>query len=237
MFKTLAVLTAIAALPAAASAALPRGSEPAHIDPADFTTRIDNPYWPMKPGSRWVYRETDVEGARQRVVVTVTRATKLIANGVTARVVHDVVSEDGRPVEITDDWYAQDRAGNVWYFGEATTEYTNGKPSSKHGSFEAGVDGAQPGVIMPARPRAGMRYRQEYYRGQAEDRARIMGLRERVQVPSGFFGRTLMTRDENPLEPRMLEYKFYARGVGPVLSLTVSGGSDREELVGFRRGR
>jgi hypothetical protein len=169
--------------------------------------------------------------------VTVTRRTKLIANGVTARVVHDVVTEDGKPVEVTDDWYAQDRAGNVWYLGEDTTEYENGRPVSKEGSFEAGVDGAQAGIIMPAHPRVGMRYRQEYYKGHAEDRARIMSLRERAEVPFGFFSRALMTRDENPLEPRILEYKFYARGVGPVLGVSVSGGSDREELVRFRRGR
>jgi hypothetical protein len=236
MFKTLTALTVVAAFPAAATAALPHGSEPVNLNPADFTTKIDNPYWPMKPGSRWVYRETDADGARQQVVVTVTRQTKLIANGVTARVVHDAVTEHGKLVEITDDWYAQDRAGNVWYFGEDTTEYRNGKPFSKHGSFEAGVDGAQPGVIIPARPRVGLRYRQEYYKGQAEDRARIFSLRERAEVPFRFFPRTLMTREENPLEPKMLEYKFYARGVGPVLAVAVSGGSDREELVRFRRG-
>jgi hypothetical protein len=220
----------------AVAAALPHGSEPVNLDPADFTTKIDNRYWPMRPGSRWVYRETDSEGARQRVVVTVTRRTKLIANGIRARVVHDVVTEDGKPVEVTDDWYAQDRAGNIWYLGEDTTEYENGKPVSKEGSFEAGVDGAQPGVIMPARPRVGLRYRQEYYKGHAEDRARIFSLRERAEVPFRFFRRTLMTREENPLEPRVLEYKFYARGVGPVLAVSVSGGSDREELVRFRRG-
>jgi hypothetical protein len=204
--------------------------------PADFSTRIDNPWWPMRPGSRWVYRETDSAGARQRVVVTVTRRTKLIANGVTARVVHDVVTEDGEPVEVTEDWYAQDRRGNIWYLGEDTTEYENGKPVSKEGSWEAGVDGARPGFIMPAHPRPGMRYRQEYYRGHAEDRARVIGLRERAEVPFGFFRRTLMTRDDTPLRPKMLEYKFYARGVGPVLAVSVSGGSDREELLRFRRG-
>jgi hypothetical protein len=242
--QTTGALAAVVALGAAGAVAepamssrLPRGSEPVKLDPADFTTTIDNPYWPMKPGSRWVYRETDAEGAKQRVVVTVTRRTKLIANGITARVVHDVATEDGKPLEVTDDWYAQDRAGNIWYLGEDTTEYENGKPVSKHGSFEAGVDGAQPGVIMPASPRVGLRYRQEYYKGQAEDRARIFSLRERAEVPFRFFRRTLMTREENPLEPRVLEYKFYARGVGPVLAVAVSGGTDREELVRFRRGR
>jgi hypothetical protein len=218
----------------ATAAVLAAAAAPA---PSDFTTKIDNSWWPMRPGARWIYRETDSEGARQRVVVTVTRRTKVIANGVTARVVHDVVTEDGKPVEVTDDWYAQDRAGNIWYLGEDTTEYENGRPVSKEGSFEAGVDGARAGIIMPAHPRVGMRYRQEYYKGHAEDRARIMSLRERAEVPFGFFSRALMTRDENPLEPRILEYKFYARGVGPVLGVSVSGGSDREELVRFRRGR
>jgi hypothetical protein len=243
LLQTTGAIAAAAALGAAgaiaepaSSSRLPRGAEPVNLDPADFSTKIDNPYWPMRPGSRWVYRETDSEGTRQRVVVTVTRRTKLIANGIRARVVRDVVTEDGEPVEVTDDWYAQDRAGNIWYLGEDTTEYENGRPVSKEGSFEAGVDGAQPGVIMPARPRVGMRYRQEFYKGHAEDRARIMSKRERAEVPFGFFKRTLMTREENPLEPRVLEYKFYARGVGPVLAVSVSGGSDREELVRYRRG-
>jgi hypothetical protein len=208
----------------------------AAVDPAEFTTRIDNPYWPMREGSRWVYRETDSEGTRQRVVVTVTRRTKLIANGVRARVVRDVVTEKGVPVEVTDDYYAQDRAGNIWYLGEATTEYENGKPTSTEGSFEAGVDGARAGIIMPAKPRPGMAYREEFYKGHAEDKARIVSLREQAEVPFGHFKGVLMTRNTNPLEPRTLEFKFYARGIGPVLAISVSGGSDREELVTFRRG-
>jgi hypothetical protein len=241
-----ALLTAVVAAGAVADAAtsarsgrLPQGSEPVNLDPADFTTRIDNRWWPMKPGTRWVYRETDPEGTRQRVVVTVTNKTKKIANGITARVVHDVVTEGGKPVEVTDDWYAQDRAGNVWYLGEATTEYENGKPTTTAGSFEAGVDGAQPGIIMPAKPRPGLRYRQEYYKGRAEDKAQVVSLKEQVEVPFGHFrpGRVLMTRDLNPLKPKILEFKFFARGIGPVLAVGVSGGSDREELVGFRRGK
>jgi hypothetical protein len=214
---------------------LPQGAEQVHLNPADFTTRITNPWWPMRPGSRWVYRETDPDGTRQKVVVTVTRRTKLIANGVTARVVHDVVTENGKFVEVTDDWYAQDRRGNIWYLGEATTEYENGRPVSTSGSFEAGVDGAQAGVIMPARPRPGLRYRQEYYKGQAEDRAKVIGLREQAEVPFGHFRPALMIKEFNPLEPKVLEFKFYARAVGPVLAVSVSGGADREELVSFRR--
>jgi hypothetical protein len=217
---------------------IPRGSERVRLDPADFTTRITNPWWPMRPGSRWVYRETDAEGAKQRVVVTVTKRTRLIANGVRVRVLHDVVTEDDEPVEVTDDWYAQDRCGNVWYLGEATKEYENGKVVSTEGSFEAGVDGAQAGVIMPAEPRKGMRYRQEYSKGEAEDRAEVFSLAEQAEVPFGYFrkGRVLMTKDLNPLSPRVLEYKFYARGIGPVLAVSVSGGSDREELVTYSRG-
>lgn len=220
-----------------ATCPVPRGSERVRLDPADFTTRITNPWWPMRPGARWVYRETDPEGTKQRVVVTVTKKTKLIANGVRARVVHDVVTEGGEPVEVTDDWYAQDRCGNVWYLGEATREYENGKVVSTAGSFEAGVDGAQAGVIMPATPRKGMRYRQEYAKGEAEDRAEVVSLREQVEVPFGYFrtGKVLLTRDLNPLSPKALEYKFYARGIGPVLAIAVSGGSDREELIAFRK--
>ena len=241
----LAVLAASAAIgislagsnPSPSASRLPQGSEPVHLNPADFTTRITNPYWPMRAGSRWVYRETDAEGTRQRVVVTVTNKTKRIANGVTARVVHDVVTEGRKLVEVTDDWYAQDRAGNVWYLGEFTKEYENGRFKSTEGSFEAGVDGAQPGIAIPARPRPGLRYRQEYYKGHAEDKARVVSLREQAEVPFGHFRPVLMTRDVNPLSPKVLEFKFYARGVGPVLAISVSGGSDREELVSYRKGR
>ena len=218
----------------AAASELPQGSEPVELDPAEFTTEIDNRYWPMTPGNRWVYRGTDTEGTEQKVVVTVTDRTKEIANGVEARVVHDVVTEDGEPVEITDDWYAQDSEGNVWYLGEDTVEYENGKPVSRAGSFEAGVDGAQPGIIMPAGPQEGMTYRQEYYEDEAEDKGEIVSLGEQAQVPAGHFEDALMTKDLNPLEPKVLEFKFYAPNVGPVLAVSVSGGSDREELVSYR---
>jgi hypothetical protein len=223
--------------PAAQPPPLPKGSERVALNPADFTTKIDNPYWPMKPGSRWVYRETDAQGTKQRVVVTVTHKTKRIANGVRARVVHDVVTENGKLVENTYDWYAQDSAGNVWYLGEDTKEYENGKFKSTKGSWEAGVDGAQAGIVMPAKPKAGVSYRQEYYAGKAEDKAKIVSTKEQAEVPAGHFRKVLMTRDVNPLEPRILEFKFYARDVGPVLAVSVSGGSDREELVSYRPGK
>ena len=248
MNRTIVLCVALAVLAAGATAnraggaarcELPQGRELVRLDPSDFTTRITNPWWPLRVGSKWVYRETAPDGRLQRDVVTVLAKTKLIANGVTARVVHDVATEEGAPVEVTDDWYAQDRCGNVWYLGEATTEYENGKPVSTHGSFEAGVGGAQAGVIMPAHPRAGMRYRQEYSKGEAEDRAEVVSLREQVEVPFRHFrsGTVLMTRELNPLEPKVLEYKFYARGIGPVLAIGVSGTADREELVRYVKGR
>ena len=217
---------------------LPQGSEPANLDPADFTTNIDNPYFPMQPGNKWVYDERDTVGSQERVVVEVTDKTKMIANGVEARVVRDTVTENGVPVEITDDWYAQDSAGNIWYLGEYVTNYENGKVIDHAGSFEAGVDGAEAGVAMPANPEAGMEYRQEYYAGEAEDEGAVVTVgQEQVQVPFGFFDSDiLMTRDLVPTEPKVEELKFYAPGVGPLLSIHVDGTGGRSELVSFTQG-
>jgi hypothetical protein len=216
---------------------LPQGSESLVLDPADFTTEIDNPYWPMTPGSRWIYRETDSEGAELKVEVTATSQTKKIANGVEARVVHDLVTENGHPVEDTYDWYAQDSDGNLWYMGEDTKEFKNGKVASTAGSWEAGVDGAQPGIAFPADPQAGLAYRQEYYTGEAEDNGEIVSTDEQAEVPAGHYAPVVMTKDTTPVEPKVLEFKFYAKGIGPVLEITASGGSDRDELVSFRPGK
>jgi len=227
--------------PAAAGSnrGLPQGSEAVKLDPAKFTTEIDNPYWPMKPGSRWVYAENDSTGKKEKAVVTVTNETKKIANGVTARVIRDVVSENGVPVEITDDWYAQDDKGNVWYLGESVRNYEKGKLVDREGSFEAGVDGAQPGILMPANPAPGLSYRQEYYKGKAEDKAAVITVgQERVEVPYGQFDRDIvMTRDLVPTEPKVQELKFYAPGVGPLLSLHTDGPGGRAALVSFTPGK
>ncbi len=225
--------------PSSSNRGLPQRSEPSKLDPADFTTEIDNPYWPMTPGSRWVYRETNTQGDREKVVVTVTSKTKRIANGITARVVRDVVTENGENVEVTDDWYAQDSDGNIWYLGEDTAEYTDGKVSSRAGSFEAGVDGAQAGIAMPADPQPGLSYRQEYLKGEAEDRGAIVTVgEERVEVPFGYFDEdVLMTRDLVPTEPRVQELKFYVKGIGPVLTVHTDGDGGRGELLHFRAGR
>ncbi len=217
-----------------AASSLPQGSEAVQLDPANFVTEIDNPYWPMKPGTRWVYRESDGESV-QRVEVTVTDEKKVV-DGITATVVHDLVTEDGEPVEDTYDWYAQDRDGNIWYLGEATEEFENGEVVSTAGSWEAGIDGAQAGVIVPAAPAVGVAYRQEYYAGEAEDAAEVLSVDEQVEVPFGSYEGVLLTKDFTPLHPEILEYKLYAPGVGPVLVLGVSGGGDREELIEFSAG-
>jgi hypothetical protein len=210
---------------------LPQGSEPVELDPADFTTEIDNPYLPMVPGTRLTYREVGPDGEVMEVVVIVTNTTKQIANGVTALVVRDTVTMDGKIIEDTFDWYAQDQAGNVWYFGEDTAEFEDGEITTTAGSFEAGVDGALPGIIMPANPTPGMKYRQEYYAGEAEDNGEVLSTLEMADVPFGHFEEMLLTKDTITLEPEVLQYKLYARGVGVVLVLDVSGGRGREELV------
>jgi hypothetical protein len=216
------------------SSALPQGDERVDLDPADFTPGSDHPLFPLEPGRRWVFRETTTEGGVARAVVTVTSETRTIANGVEARVVRDTVSEDGELVEDTRDWYAQDSAGNVWYLGEDTAEFEDGKIASREGSFEAGVDGALAGVIMPADPDPGMSYRQEYYHGEAEDNGEVLATGQQAKVVAGHYDRALLTADTNTLEPRVLEYKLYAPGVGLVLAVDASGGSAREELVSTR---
>jgi len=209
---------------------LPQRGERVEIDPTEFSAEIDNPWLPLRVGARWIYRETDGRGGEQRVEVTVLDETREVM-GVEVRVVHDVVTEDGELVEDTYDWYAQDAEGNVWYFGEDTKEFEDGKVSTTAGSWEAGADGAEPGVLIPADPRVGQVYRQEYDAGEAEDTAAVLSLDERVEVPFGSYEAVLMTKDYTPLEPDVLEHKFYARGVGLVLALAISGGADREELV------
>jgi hypothetical protein len=219
-----------------AASTLPQGSKPFKIDPADFSSEIDNRFWPVRPGSHWVYRETNAEGDVQRNDVIVTKNTKMIM-GIKAVVVHDTVRRGGQLTEDTFDWYAQDSGGNLWYLGEDTIEYENGKVKTKEGSWEAGVDGALGGIIVPAHPEPGLTYREEYYMGHAEDGAQILSLNAHAKVPYGTYDKVLQTRNFSPIEPNAVEEKFYAAGVGVVLEITVSGGSDRSELVSFRRGK
>jgi hypothetical protein len=210
-------------------ASLPQGREPVKLDPADFTNEIDNPYWPMAPGSKWEYRSKE-----ERIVVSVTGKKKKV-EGIEARVLRDTVTDTkGDLVEVTDDWYAQDTAGNVWYLGEDTKEYKNGKVVSTSGSWENGVDGAEAGIIMPAEPRVGVSYRQEYYKGEAEDRAKVLSVDAQVTVPFGTYDNVVETQETTPLEPNAVEHKFYAKSVGAVLR-TSGSGKGREELVSFNK--
>jgi len=202
------------------------------IDSTAFTSVIDNPYLPLIPGSRWVY-EGESEGRQERIEVTVTDRTREVM-GVTCVVVRDEVRVDGELAELTFDWYAQDSDGNVWYFGEATAEYENGKVKTTEGSWEAGIDGAQPGILMPASPDIGKTYRQEYYAGHAEDMGKVVQLGESVTVPFGSFQDVLVTEDWTPLDPKLLEHKYYAEGVGVVLERSLRGPTELVELVDFR---
>jgi hypothetical protein len=210
---------------------LPQGADPVTLDPANFVAAINHPYWPMPVRATWTYREVDSTGEEFRVFVEVLDETKQIL-GITATVVHDqVTTVDGDLVEDTTDWYAQDAQGNLWYLGEQTAEYENGEVVSTEGSWEAGVDGAQPGIILPAAPAVGQAYRQEYYAGQAEDQAEILAVDEQVAVESGSYSEVVMTRETTSLEPDVLEYKFYAPGVGIVQTLGVSPDFSREQLI------
>jgi len=212
---------------AGGDSSLPQGSDPVELDPADFTTEIDNPYWPMTPGNRWVSRSSE-----ERIVVEVTDRRKTVTGGIEAAVVRDTVTDNnGDLVEVTDDWYAQDRDGNIWYLGEDVKDYKGGKVVSTGGSWEHGVDGAVAGIAIPADPQRGVRYRQEYYEGEAEDRAEVLSVDARVIVPAGEFEGCLQTSDTTPLEPGVEERKYYARGVGPVLNEKVSPERFREELI------
>ena len=203
-------------------------------DPDDFVEGIDNPYLPLEPGSRWVYESAGVDP--DTTTVTVTGDTREV-QGVTTKVVHDVVRDaDGKVVEDTFDWVAQDAAGNVWYFGEDTTEYDDRGRPDHSGSWEAGVDGAQAGLVMPAQPRVGDGYQQESSPGLAEDRAEVLSVDESVNVEFGSFTDVVQTEDTTPLEPGLVEHKYYAPGVGLVLEQTVAGGADRAELVSYDGG-
>ncbi len=222
-----------AADPSESAIELPKSDEPFQLDPAELGPDVTNPWFPLEPGTRWIYREVDEEGEVLEVVVTATSETRRIANGVEARVVRDTVTLDGEVIEDTLDWYAQDTAGTVWYLGEDTAEFEDGDLTSHEGSFEAGVDDALAGVIMPADPAVGQSYRQEYYAGVAEDNGEVLALDATATVPAGSYEDLVQTADTNALEPDVLEHKFYARDVGVVLTVDVETDA-REELLSVR---
>jgi len=204
------------------------GDLPAERPPAsDFVDAVDNPWYPAPVGREWTYSGETADGTEINVV-TVTDQTRVV-DGVTTVVVHDVVRLDGELLEDTYDWIAQDSAGNVWYFGEATKEY-DGSEVDTAGSWEAGVDGAQAGIIMPADPAKGDAYRQEYRKGEAEDQARVLATNATATVPYGEFSDLLQTLDFTDLERNADEHKYYAKGIGLVLSDALEQ-RDRSALV------
>jgi hypothetical protein len=201
--------------------------------PARFVARVDNPWFPLRPGTTYVYRGVK-DGKPSRGVVTVTAQTETI-QGVRCTVVHDRLYLAGRLAERTSDWFAQDTAGNVWYFGEDTAELENGKVTSTEGSWQAGVNGARPGIVMPADPRVGRRFRQEHYKGHAEDHFEILRLSATVRTPGASSQHALLTKEWTPLEPDVIDHKLYVRGIGLVKEQTVRGGDELGELVAVRR--
>jgi hypothetical protein len=222
------------ASPSSASSLAPiHGHYSPSIDPANFVSTVDNPLWPLKPGTGFHY-----EGTRGKTPQTddelVTHQTKKIL-GISCTVVRDTVSEHGHAIERTLDFYAQDRQGNVWYLGEDSFELQHGKFVKASDSWLSGVDGAKPGIIMPADPRPGDSYRQEYYPpGEALDQAHVLGYRKAPKVPYGMFDRSLVTSEFSPLEPQT-EEKYYVRGVGEILERVVKGHHEEFRLVSITR--
>jgi hypothetical protein len=227
LLTTALAMAAIAVATFDTVAAKPR---PPDIDPANFVSEIDNEFFPLQPGTTFFY-EGESEGVPTSETMYVTHETKEIL-GVTTTVVHAQAFEDGVLVEDTFDWFAQDVKGNVWYFGEDSRELDeDGNVISTEGSWEAGVDGAQPGIIMLAEPEVGDRYHQEIARGVAEDQARVLSLDESACVEYGCFDDLLLTREWTRLEPGVVEVKYYAEGVGFILSDMIKGGEEHLELV------
>jgi hypothetical protein len=196
--------------------------------PKTFVTRVDNPYFPLRPGTTFTYRGT-VDGEPAKDVVSVTRRAKTIL-GVRITVVRDRVFSRGKLVEDTFDWYGQDAGGNVWYFGEDTKELGNGRVTTQ-GSWRAGVHGARAGIFMPATPRAGRTLKQEDAKNVAEDCSRTLRVGASVRTPFVSSRRALETEEYSLLERGVLDHKFYVRGVGLVKEQTVKGGTDVLELV------
>jgi len=221
----------LVSVPSQASASDVAATHPHHPAPSAFTRgRVDNPWFPLKPGTKWVYQGSD-DGDRTRDVVIATYRTRMI-DGVRCRVVFDRVWTDGRLSERTRDFYAQTKHGTVWYFGERTaTLDRHGDVISYEGSFTSGIDGAQAGVFMKAHPRSGPSYFQEYYPGHAMDRFTVLRRGAHVSVPLLRSHHALITRETTPLEPGVVDHKIYVRDIGDVQEATVKGGSERLHLV------
>lgn len=212
------------------SLTLPAQSAVIEFDKTNFHTplKIDNKYFPLEPGTTMIYNGTSEDGEPLRNVFVVTNETKMIL-GMHTRIVHDDAYVKGEHEEKTDDWFSQDDEGNVWYMGEYTTDLTN--EGSHEGSWEAGKNGARAGIVMEAQPEVGDKYDQEVAKDVAEDKATILSTNEKVCVPHGCFSEVIKTEDINPLEPDIVENKYYAQNIGEIKAEMVKGGSEVETLV------
>lgn len=208
-----------------------QASAPYHptINAANFSVVVNNPYFTLTPGTTFTYKSHDDEGAEINKV-TVTDQTKQVM-GITTRVVLDQVWLSGELIEETYDWYAQDKEGNVWYFGEDSKEHKKGEVTSTKGSWEAGVKGAQSGIVMPAHPQPGDPYRQEYKKGEAEDMGQVLSVEETVNVPAGTYRNCVRTKDWSALEAGNIEHKYYSKDVGNAVLETEGNDKKRVELV------
>jgi hypothetical protein len=226
---TIAMSIGVAGIATSATGSPPTRHE--GIKPSHFTRRIDNPYMPWKPGTLYHYRSSKPAGATNPVKVP--HRTKMVI-GVRCRVVRDIVKVNGEPQERSFDWYAQDRRGNVWYFGENSSEFKHGRwVHNASDSWESGVHGAKPGIIMEAHPRRGDVYRQENA-PNSKDRAKVLGYVRSLSVPFGSFRHVLVTKEFTPLEPS-IDHDYYARGIGELEEINVKGGEGTTKLVGVNR--
>jgi hypothetical protein len=222
-----------AAQPGSSAAGAPTST--GKIDPANFVATVDNPWFPLPSGAKWTYRG-EKDGIASHEVVTVPGDTKTI-QGVDCTVVHDVLYQQGNVAERTDDYYAQDTDGTVWYFGEDTAELNaKGEVTTREGTWHSGEDGASAGIFMTASPQVGESHRQEYLKGHAEDHYAVVALGQTVHVPGVSSDQALLTKEWTPLEPHVLDHKYYVQGLGTVLEQTVRGGSERNALVSFTKG-
>jgi hypothetical protein len=197
-----------------------------------FVHDVTNPWFPLRPGMQWVYG--GVKDGRATTDVVTVKSRRRVVDGVSCVIVSDVLSVHGHPIEKTHDWYAQDTRGNVWYFGEATAEYdTHGRLLTREGSWRSGRHGARAGLFMPARPRIGAGYAQEHFPGVAEDHFTIAGFGIHVHVAAGRFGDAMLTLEYTPVEPGVVDAKYYVKGMGVVLETTLVGPRERNALLRF----
>jgi len=229
-FVFIAISATFVTLMISSSITLPAQSATMEFNQTNFHNplKIDNKYFPLEPGTTMIYNGTSEDGEPTRDVFVVTNDTKEIL-GISTRVVHDDAYVKDEHEETTDDWFAQDDQGNVWYMGEYTTDLT--EEGSHEGSWEAGKKGAKAGIVMEAQPKVGDKYDQEVAKDVAEDKGTVLSLNEEVCVPYGCFSNVLQTEDINPLEPDIVENKYYAQDIGYIKGEMVKGGSEVETLV------